>query len=345
MPQIRHNIATGEWVIVAPERAGRPKDFTAAKRTLQKASPAYLAACPFCPGNEHQTPPEVLCLPHDDGPWQARVVPNKFAALQRKDSQEQCSEGVYRALAGVGWHEVVIETPCHNAPPALQSDEEVARTLTAFQMRGLEMAQDPHVAHVLYVKNHGPDAGTSREHPHAQIMALPLVPPRTQARWEAARHYLDEHGACPLCALWQSEVASGERIVAASERFVAFVPYAAMSPYYIWIVPQEHRADFCQARPDELADLGALLRRVLHKIHLGLGDPSYNYVIQSASGEQLEGDHLHWYVEIIPRLVTWGGFELGSGAFINPALPEDDARFLRQVGNTRAGRTHLDKPA
>ncbi len=222
MPQIRHNIATGEWVIVAPERAGRPKDFTAAKRTLQKASSAYLAACPFCPGNEHQTPPEVLRLPHDDGPWQARVVPNKFAALQKKDGQEQCSEGVYRALAGVGWHEVVIETPRHNAPPALQSDEEVARTLTAFQMRGLEMAQDPHVAHVLYVKNHGPDAGTSREHPHAQIMALPLVPPRTQARWEAARHYLDEHGACPLCALWQSEVASGERIVAASERFVAF---------------------------------------------------------------------------------------------------------------------------
>jgi len=330
MPQIRHNVATGEWVIIAPERAERPQDFTAAKRTPQEASPAYLAACPFCPGNEHQTPPEVLRLPRS-GPWQVRVVPNKFAALQREGGQEQRSEGVYRALAGVGWHEVVIETPRHNAPPALQSDEEVARTLTAFQMRGLEMARDPRVAHVLYVKNHGPGAGTSREHPHAQIVALPLVPPRIQARWEAARRYLDERGACPVCALWQSEAANGARIVAASARFVAFVPYAAFAPYYIWIVPQEHRADFCRASADELADLGALLRRVLRKIYLGLGDPAYNYVIQSASGGQFEGDHWHWYVEIIPRLVTWGGFELGSGAFINPTLPEDDARFLRGV--------------
>jgi UDPglucose--hexose-1-phosphate uridylyltransferase len=330
MPEIRHNIVTGEWVIMAPKRARRPGDFAMPGRVRTEMRPEHVATCPFCPGNEDQTPPEVLRLPRD-GPWQVRVVPNKFAALHKEAHRELCSDGLYRALTGVGWHEVVIESRRHNAPPALQTGEEIARTLTAFQMRGLEMAQDARIKQIVYLKNHGPGAGTSREHPHAQILALPIVPPRIRARVEAARRYFDEVGGCALCQMWQAEAASGERVIAENERFTAFVPYAAFAPFHIWIVPKRHRASFRRADASELADLGVLLRSVLRKIYVGLDDPDYNYVIQSSPLDVSQSDCLHWHLAITPRLIPWGGFELETGLFINTALPEENARFLREV--------------
>lgn len=330
MPEIRRNIATGEWVVIAPERAGRPGDFVAPRRPLTEMRSEHVATCPFCPGNEAQTPPEVLRLPQD-GPWQVRVVPNKFAALQRQSPCEFHSDGLYPTLTGVGWHEVVIESRRHNAAPALQTGEQVTRTLTAFQMRGLEIAQDPCVEQIVYLKNHGPGAGTSREHPHSQIIALPVVPPRVQMRVDAARRYFDEAGECVLCKMWRAETALGERLIAESDHFIAFVPYAAFASFHTWIVPKRHRASFREATAGELAELGALLRLALRKIYVGLGNPDYNYVIQSSPLVASQSRYLHWYVTITPRLIPWGGFEIGSGMFINTALPEEDARFLRAV--------------
>jgi UDPglucose--hexose-1-phosphate uridylyltransferase len=330
MSQIRHNLATGEWVIIAPERAGRPADFAAGERASKESRPEHVPTCPFCPGNEDHTPPEVLRLPQD-GPWQVRVVPNKFAALQREGSRKPHSDGLFHALSGTGWHEVAVESRRHNAPTALQTAEEIVRTLTALQLRGIKMARDPRIEQIVYLKNHGPSAGTSREHPHSQIMALPLVPSRLLAQAEVARRYFEEGGDCAFCQTWQTEAASGERVVAEGECFLAFVPYAAFAPYHTWIVPKRHRASFCRASADELADLGALLRFVLQKIRLGLGDPDYNCVIQSAPVSLSESDHLHWYATVTPRLIPWGSLELGTGMFVNPASPEENARFLRDV--------------
>lgn len=328
MPQIRQNVATGEWVIIAPQRARRPGDFAAKKRASKKALPEHVANCPFCPGNESQTPPQVLQLP-SSGPWQVRVVPNKFAAFQKKDPYERHFDGVYRALAGVGWHEVVIESRRHNAAPAFQTSQEIARILTAFQLRGIEMAQDPRVEQIVYLKNHGRGAGTSREHPHSQIIALPVVPPHDQRRVEAARRYFDETGECVFCQMWRAEGAGGERVVVENEHFVVFVPYAAFASFHTWIVPRRHRASFCGVEADELAALATLLRLVLRKIYVGLGDPAYNYLIHSAPLAASRSDYVHWYVAITPRPVPWGGFEMGSGMFVNATWPEEDARLLR----------------
>jgi len=330
MPEIRHNVVTGEWVIVAPNRAQRPGVLATPGRVLTETRPTHVATCPFCPGNEAQTPPEVLRLPRS-GPWQVRVVPNKFAALEKEVPRACHFDGLYRHLTGGGWHEVVIESRRHNATPALQTGEEVARTLAAFQERGREMARDSRIEHIVYLKNHGSGAGTSQGHPHGQIVALPLVPRRVQARVESSRRYFDETGRCALCDMWHAEVASGKRVVAESEDFVAFVPYAAFAAFHTWIVPRRHQASFRQAGADGLIDLGRLLRSVLRKIYLGIGDPDYNYAIQSAPVGAWRSDDLHWYMAITPRLIPWGGFEMESGMFINTSLPEEDAAFLREV--------------
>jgi len=330
MPEIRQNFASGEWVVVAPERAMRPGDFARPERRTVTSRPEYVATCAFCPGNESQTPPQVLQLPRH-GPWQVRVVPNKYPALHNNSPRQVNSDDVNLSLAGVGYHEVVVESRQHNLSPALQTAEQVTRTLTALQMRGRTMAQDRRIRQVVYVKNHGPAAGTSREHPHAQIIALPLLPPRTQAHNETAQRYFEEKGACPFCAMWQAELTAGERLVAESAHLVAFVPYAAPAAYHTWIVPKRHVASFCDALPAEVDDLGELLRDLLRRLYVGLDNPDFNYVIQSAPVDGSHSPFLHWYLAITPRLVPWGGFELGTGMFINTALPEENARFLREV--------------
>lgn len=329
MSEIRQNIVTGEWAVIAPERAARPADFAGA-RSPREPGPEYVPECPFCPGNEDQTPPEVLRLPRN-GPWRVRVVPNKYAALTPGRGAVARGDDARPVLDGAGRHEVVVSSRRHNADPIALSDEAAARILTAFQLRGIALAKDPLVKQIVYLKNRGPGAGTSRAHPHGQILALPLVPSRTQARIETARRFFDASGACPACRMWRAELDSGERVVAASPRFVALVPYAASSPYETWIVPRHHRASFRDAVADELAELGALLRTVLRKIGRGLDDPDLNCVVQSAPVKLGRSDFLHWHVVVTPRLTSWGGFELATGMFINPSLPEADARFLRNV--------------
>jgi UDPglucose--hexose-1-phosphate uridylyltransferase len=139
------------------------------------------------------------------------------------------------------------------------------------------------------------------------------------------------HGECVFCRILLEEEHEGVRVLLQSEHFSAFVPYAALSPFHVWIMPRRHCASFLEARDDELHDLACVLRDILRRVYYGLGDPDYNYVIRSAPRRDYDAAHLHWYISVIPRMTRQAGFELGSGMYINVALPEESARFLRGV--------------
>ena len=329
MPELRHNIATKEWVIIATERAKRPEDFVLPPRPLTQHRLDREDNCPFCPGNE-ELDLEVMRIP-EHGPWQLRVVHNKFPALQREGERLPTFAGVQRRISGVGYHEVLIESPCHNTCPALESAFEVSVMLEAFKTRGNVIAQDPRVQQIIYFKNHGEQAGTSLVHPHTQLIGLPVVPYHIRARTEEARRYFDDTGRCVFCHMLEAELRDGQRLVGTSQHFVAFIPYAALSPFHMWILPRRHASDFLNVSSDELADLGQLLRQVLRKLYVGLRDPAYNYVIRSAPIHDPGPEYFHWYVTIVPRVTQAAGFELGSGMFINVALPESSAAFVRAV--------------
>jgi UDPglucose--hexose-1-phosphate uridylyltransferase len=332
MPELRQNIATKEWVIIATERAKRPEEFVQPPRPITEHRPGWEADCPFCPGNE-ELDLEVMRIP-EQGPWQVRVVRNKYPALQREGERLRTFKGVQRQISGVGYHEVLIETPVHNTCPALQSPAEVSLMLQAFKIRGREIAQDTRVEQLVWFKNHGERAGTSLAHPHTQLIGLPIVPYHIRARTEEARRYFDDTGHCAMCHMLSEELKDGQRLVAKSQHFAAFVPYAALSPFHIWILPRRHESSFLNASARELADLGEVLRLVLRKLYLGLKDPDYNYVVRSAPLLDPGSEYLHWYVTIVPRVTQSAGFELGSGMFINVALPESSAAFLRAVDET-----------
>ena len=329
MPELRQNIATKEWVIIATERAKRPEEFVQPPRPLTEDRPPWEADCPFCPGNE-ELDLEVMRIP-EHGPWQLRAVRNKYPALQREGERQRTFKGIHRQISGVGYHEVLVESPSHNTCHALESAAEVSLMLEAFRIRGREIAQDTRIEQIIWFKNHGEHAGTSLAHPHTQLIGLPIVPYHIRARAEEARRYFDDAGRCAFCHMLADELKDGHRLVARSKHFVAFVPYAALSPFHIWILPRRHESNFLNASARDLADLGELLRQVLRKLYVGLKDPDFNYVIRSAPLRDPGSEYLHWYVTIVPRVTQSAGFELGSGMFINVALPESSAAFLRAV--------------
>lgn len=329
MPELRQNRFNKEWVIIATERAKRPEELRL--RHEQPTLPHYSEKCPFCPGNEHLAPPEVMRIDGDGKDWQVRVVPNKFAALAREGQPTRKISRSRRTMNGVGIHDVIIEGRDHGATTALFSDAQVVNVLRCYRTRYLEVAKDPRITHVTIFKNHGSSAGTSLEHPHSQLIATPVISHQVRDRmYEALRHY-DEFGECIFCEVLGEELDAYVRIVELSEHFVALEPFASPTPFATHIYPRRHMASFGDINEEEMVDLGRVLRMVLAKLYHGLRNPDFNYTIRSAPAENRGVMYYHWYLSVIPRLTQVAGFELGSGMFINTVLPEAAAEFLRNV--------------
>lgn len=330
MPELRQNFFTKEWVIIATERAKRPKEL--ARQQPLKAPACFVASCPFCPGNEDKTPPEVMRVPaNGSGPWQVRVVPNKFSALARDAQPTRTIHRSRRSMGGFGVHEVIVETPDHSHTTALLDDAHVANVLRAYKSRYDELSLDPRIAHITIFKNHGLDAGTSLEHPHSQLIATPVISSQVRGRFQVALQHYDEYGECMFCQMIAEEMTEEDRIVATTEHFVVLEPFASATPFATHIYPRRHMASFGDISGAEITDLARTLRKVLAKLYHGLGDPDFNYTLRSAPAELHGVKYFHWYVSIIPRLTRVAGFELGSGMFINTVPPESAAEFLRNV--------------
>src|SRR5579864_4755291 len=322
MPELRQNFFTKEWVIIATERAKRPEEL-ATHRAVQ-AVPGFVETCPFCPGNESKTPPEVLRIQADavDGPWAVRVVPNKFCALSSEAQPTRSLQHLRRRIEGFGFHEVIIDSPDHARCMALLPDEHVASILRVYKERYNALSLDHRVNHITIFKNHGTDAGASLQHPHSQLIATPVIPSQVRHRLhEALRHY-DDVGECMFCHMVEREVEDQTRIVIKSERFVAMEVFASATPFATHIFPLRHMATFGEITAAEISDLAHVLRSLLAKLYVGLENPDLNFTIRSGPSDNVGARHFHWYVSVIPRLTRVAGFELGSGMFINTVLPE-----------------------
>ncbi len=328
MPELRLNVVTREWVIIATERAKRPRDFRNSKE--RPHCPERLATCPFCPGNEHKTPGERFRVGDNDS-WRIRVVANKFPALSLEGERKRLLNGIRRTISGVGIHEVMVETPVHNLSTALQPLSHMEDLMRVYKARFIEANKDPRVEHAIIFKNYGEASGTSLEHPHSQLIATPVVPMQFRDRVQAALHYFDDTGECLICSVLAKDREEGSRVIFDTDHFTTFIPYAALSPFHTWVFPKRHSASFASVTEDEIKDLALHLKNILSKFHYGLDDPDYNYVIRSSRPQDQANVYCHWYLSVVPRITMAAGFELGSGMFINSSLPEKNAEYLRSV--------------
>ncbi len=339
MPELRKDPVIGRWVIIATERAKRPQDF-AAIHDANNEPP-----CPFCEGNEKQTPPEILAIrePHGAQPnspgWQVRVVPSISPVLRIEGNLDRRGKGMYDMMNGLGAHEIIIETPKHEPNIANLKDQQIEKVLNAYIDRMVDLQRDKRFKYTLLFKNHGFISGASIiRHCRSQLIAMPVNPKRVKEELVGAKRYYDYKERCIFCDIIKQEIDTKQRVVLDSDGFIAITPFASRFPFEIWIMPKEHSADFINIDRGKLLNLATTLRTVLKKLSIALNDPPYNYIIHTAPSrvpiagywKTIDSDY-HWHIEIMPRLTRMAGFEWGSGFYINPTPPEEAAAFLREV--------------
>ena len=328
MPELRLNPITREWVIIAREKGKKPEDFTIVKE--QERHPAFLKTCPFCPGNEAVTPKEIFRICDEKG-WKIRVVPNKFAVLSREGEKLRTHVGLHKNVNGVGTHEVLIETPVHNLTTATMPLEQLKEVIQTYRDRFLEVYRDQRVEHAVVFRNSGPASGTTLEHPHSQVVGIPVTPLHIRSRIENTMRFFDDTGECLMCRIIKDELNEGTRILMDTKHFIAFVPYAALSPFHIWIFPKRHSGSFADMQSEEIWDIALNLKTIMAKLYHGLNNPDFNYVVMSGNPGDMNSGFIHWYISIVPRVAIASGFELGSGMYTNPLIPESAAEYLRNV--------------
>ncbi len=332
MPQLRQDLITGRWVAIATERARRPDSFTQAAREPVAAKDV----CPFCPGHESMTPPEVLAYRTPgiaaNGPgWWIRVVPNLYAAFRLQPDGQERRQGRFWQRDAIGACEVLISSPDHRAPTPLLSRHQVEEIVQSYVDRYRAHGQNPQIEYVLILYNHGRPAGASLEHPHSQLYAIAQVPPAFREEQAGATRFAADHGGCVFCRTIEEEREAGVRVILENGQFIVYAPYAARTPFETWIVPKRHAASFGDLDVErEKAALAEALQTSLGALYRGLNDPPFNYYLHSAPLRSELGETYHWHLEIIPKLSIAAGFELGTGMWINVVKPEDAAAFLRE---------------
>jgi UDPglucose--hexose-1-phosphate uridylyltransferase len=326
MSELRFNPLAGRWVTIASERRYRPGDFTPRRLRVQTD---LGRPCPFCPGNEEETPPALETYgPH--GRWSVRVVPNLFPAFAGRGPLEvRAASPLHRYAPATGIHEVLVFSPDHGASWADLTDAQAGLVMAAVRDRLEDHASLDGVVYTQVIVNHGREAGASIEHPHGQLLGIPFVPGGLEDELSAFAH----HGEQEPGALLLDTVAEEERreqlVVAGDERVVAICPYWSGSPYELLVLPRQMTAHVERSAPADLAGVGRLLRDVLVRLRKLLGDVAYNLVVHSAP-HRLDVA-FHWHVHVLPHVTTGAGFELGTGVRINVVPPELAARQLRDV--------------
>ena len=344
MPELRKDPITGRWVIISTERGKRPSSFTSVSKRTDAAM------CPFCPGHEENTPPEILAYresgtePNQPG-WSLRVMPNKYPALKIEGSLDRQPEGIYDKMNGIGAHEVIIETPDHACDMVDMSDEQVRDVFWAYRERMMDLQRDRRFAYILVFKNHGEAAGASLEHAHSQLIATPIVPKRVAEEIAGAKRYWDFKERCIFCDIVRQELTDGSRVVADHDAFLTIQPFAPRFPFETWLLPKTHQSSYLEMSDTEVMVLARAIKATLARLKAALNDPPFNYMLhtQPVSSEPME--HYHWHFEIIPKLTRVAGFEWGSGFHINPTPPEESAAYLRDIDLEKWSHRQDSKPA
>jgi UDPglucose--hexose-1-phosphate uridylyltransferase len=300
MSQLRHDPLSGRDVIVAERRAARPTTFASSG---DDDGGAGTPACPFCPGREAMTPPEVARAgggePNSPG-WQVRAFPNLYPIVDA--------------------HEVVVLSPDHGSFADL-SDAEASTVVRLLRDRVRTHLDQGHVYGVAIV-NHLEAAGASIAHPHAQVFALDVVPRAVQDAIERFRA-----AGVDLVAA-DAGAHAGELVVTRDGRTTLWCPEASAAPYQLRLAHADAGARFDLADDTTVDATATAMRDALGRLRDALGDVPYNVVLHTAPRDEDDGA-FHWYVEVVPRTTVLAGFEQATGILVNTVPPDQAAEVLR----------------
>lgn len=334
--ELRQDLVSSEWVVIAPTRALRVHQRFAKKK---KFAPPPKSTCPFedLQKSGHGVP--ILALDRKGREivwelgkkydWFLQVVPNKFPIVGKGNCSIHHHEGPYAWLEGAGFHEIVIYRD-HARHPTHFTVDELAVMLHGYQLRQQALSQEDCVEYVLIYHNHGPEAGASIYHPHSQIVALPVIPPDVGRSIKGSSEYYKKHRRCVHCDMIRWERKARKRVVYENDAMIAFCPYASKVSFEVRIFPKKHEHSFDAISENEREELADAFQKVLRKVAKGLGDSSYNFFIHTAPTHSEQFRYYHWHSEILPRTSIWAGVELGTGIEVVAVAPEQAAAYLRK---------------
>ena len=300
MPEYRLEPTKQEIVVVAAKRAKRPTVFGKG-----------VSACPFCPGSEHITPPTTFSLP-SKGKWGVRSFRNGFPILDASAKYSPPKNWFEWKSPGFGEHEVIVETSEHGKLFQNFDKKQLSLVFQAYKNRFVELSKRKDVACVFLFKNHGKAGGASIEHEHAQVTALPFVPPLIAREVAFASLYEVEHQKCFYCELKKNEGG----VLFENAHFIALRPSFARFPYEFWLIPKRHVENIAQLNSQEATALMSALSQAISKVSNVSQD--YNLIFHNSP----LGGGLHFHCEIIPRTNVWAGFELGTGVVVDSRSQE-----------------------
>lgn len=320
--ELRQDIVTGDWVVIATGRARRPDAFVQERQVAQETID------PFENPEESEQEKDVLIYRQGNGDWSLRVIPNKYPVVAHGTAVKELSEGPYFAVNGIGYHEVIVTRDAHQSLGLLDAWQ-VAEVLDAYQERYLELMNKKSVNYIQIFHNHGKEAGASLSHPHSQLMAIPVISPYIELELKGAETYFRKNKERVYDVMVWYEQEHKKRVVFENDHFIAFCPFASRTAFEVWIVGKRQNPYFERITDDEKFACAEALKHVLFALHVGLQDPAYNFYIHSAPCDGREYPHYQWHIEVLPHTATWAGFELSTGIEVCQIDPIAAAKHLR----------------
>ena len=328
--ELRQDYLLDRRVVIAVQRKRRPTDF------VKKKEKNVEGVCPFCPGNEHMTPPAVLVylfseigirkerdqneVRHKN--WLVRCVPNLYPIFIPPEVKKRDSN------LAIGHHEILIESPQHDEHPGVARVTQLTHVINAYIDRLSFLSSKTYVKYVTIFRNHGQEAGASLSHTHTQLIATPFIPRVQKEELQVSKKAWRKNEECIFCSILQKEKNS-PRFVWEDDKFIAFTPWASVYPFEFWILPKKHQSTLLDVTSKETRTLAKFLRVCFGGLQSLLDDPPYNFGFHLAPNESAR-DYYHWHLEVYPKLTIWAGLEKSNGVFVNTVSPEDAAESLRK---------------
>ena len=334
--ELRLDLASQDWVVIATGRAKRPETFRKEKGERETSSKK---TCPFCQISTQEKPTLVFSqgrrvpfkgwksIPKE---WTIIVVPNKYPAFYPYPRLEKKIEGgIYQKMNAVGFHEVLV-TRDHKKQIAQFSLEQTKEVFDVYQARYLDLMDKNFVNHVSIFHNHGPGAGASIAHPHSQIITTFLVDVDLKNALLRSKNYRKTNKECVYCRMNKWEMRTKKRIVFENKDFIALCPFASKTAFQVIISPKKHLAHFEDIKEEQKWTLAEAFQTVSSKLYKGLNDPDYNFYLHTAPCDKQNYGYYHWHWTILPKTATWAGFEIGTRMEISTIEPEKAAEYLRK---------------
>ena len=313
MTELRWNPTVREWVSTASHRQDRPQ--------------MPEGWCPFCPSSGR--------VPAD---YDVYIYPNDFPAFSIPPPQPSLAgDNFYRVRPSHGKCDVVLYHPDHHASLPQLSLDHLVKLVRLWRRRFSEFKATPGIRYVLIFENKGAVIGVTMPHPHGQIYAFPLIPPRLEKELAAARAHKSRHRRCLFCDILKKERLEARRLVAENRTFTAFIPFYARWPYEVHVYARRHLGALDEFRPAEERGLAEILKWVTLKYD-NLFQMSFPYMmLLHQAPTQGEHPYYHFHIEFYPphrskdKLKYLASVETGGGTFLNDSQAEEKAEELRRI--------------